>query len=269
MPSLSREIRFTVNPFSSNRLKGANSYCSSPSGEGLGLFFGLWVEVGGDVDADTGFVVNLVDIDRLVRLNVVPVFVEKICEKYRNGREVSFCDIVELLKYSAQILKDKFSPQKLLSLKLFLNPYRTLRYLTESEKVIYYSEKFEFAAMHRLWNSSFSDEKNFRIFGKCANPNGHGHNYIAEVTAAVECGTEFEFGSFQKVVDENFISILDHKNLNADVEYFRTANPTLENITRFGWKVLKDRIVPARLHRIKVWENNRAFCSYEGEAESQ
>jgi 6-pyruvoyltetrahydropterin/6-carboxytetrahydropterin synthase len=265
MPSLSREIRFTVNPFSVNRLDGANSYCCRPSGEGLGIFLSIWVEISGRVNNSTGFVVNLVDIDRLVRSGVVPIFIDKISGNYRQGLEIKFIDLCRLLKSACQALEGKFEPQRLTSMTLCLNPYRTVKYLLESHKVIYYSEKFEFAAMHRLWNSEFSDEKNLRIFGKCANPNGHGHNYIAEVTVAVDSDKGFEFGQFQKIVEANFVSRLDHKNLNADVDFFKRANPTLENITKYGWEMLEKKFKDARLQKITVWENNRAFCTYEGE----
>ena len=265
MQSLSREIRFTVNPFAQRQIEGSNSYCSRPSGNGLGVFLSLWVELYGDVDSDTGFVINLVDIDRIVRSVAVPLFTQSICESYAVGQDLSCNELYHLLKRSAQTLSYSFGTQRLESLVLALNPYRTIKYLKEYENLMYYSEKFEFAAMHRLWNPGFSDEKNRLVFGKCANPNGHGHNYIAEITVSLPSDASFEFGTFQSVVDENFIGLVDHKNLNADVEYFEDTNPTLENITRYGWKSLENRFANAKLDTITVWENNRAFCTYRGE----
>ena len=85
--------------------------------------------------------------------------------------------------------------------------------------MVYFSEKFEFAAMHKLWNEQFSEKKNFEVFGKCANPAGHGHNYIIEVTVK-RTGEQagLSIGQFERIVDQEFIKLVDHKNLNVDVK---------------------------------------------------
>ena len=130
-----------------------------------------------------------------------------------------------------------------------------------------YTEKFEFSSMHKLWNDTFSEEKNFEVFGKCANPAGHGHNYILE--AAVEVpqlhgnkeltGWEIDF---QRTVKERFIDLVDHKNLNVDVAGFENLNPTVENLAFFAWKSLSGQFKGVKLSKITVWENDRTYCSY-------
>lgn len=129
--------------------------------------------------------------------------------------------------------------------------------------MFYFSEKFEFAASHTLWNTKFSERENFKIFGKCANKRGHGHNYIVEVTIKKpSSGKPIIACDYERIVDENFISIVDHKNLNADVDFFEKANPTVENIAAFAFKSLKGKFGAAKLDCVTVWENDRTFCTY-------
>ena len=131
--------------------------------------------------------------------------------------------------------------------------------------MVYISEKFEFAAMHKLWNASFSEQENLRIFGKCANPNGHGHNYLLEVTMKKRSEEEIDFCHFEKIVDENLIQLLDHKNINLDIPHFEEINPTMENIAKFAWNTLVDKFQHGQLSCITVWESDRTSCSYYGE----
>ena len=127
-----------------------------------------------------------------------------------------------------------------------------------------FSEKFEFSAMHQLWNDKFDDEKNSELFGKCANLAGHGHNYILEVS--VEKTTESKDdrwnSEFEKDVKEHFLDLVDHKNLNVDVAEFESLNPTVENLSFLAWQKLEKKLKNAKLHKVVVWENDRTYCSY-------
>jgi len=135
----------------------------------------------------------------------------------------------------------------------------------EDCKMIYFSEKFEFAATHKLWNEQFSSQCNFEVFGKCANPNGHGHNYVVEVTVKLPTDKDnFRIGEFEKIVDNELIKLLDHKNLNLDVDEFSKTNPTVENIATFAWSKLAGKFGEAKLHCITVWETDKTCCSYYG-----
>jgi 6-pyruvoyltetrahydropterin/6-carboxytetrahydropterin synthase len=245
---------------------GFNSYASKPSGEGVGIFFELAVELLGEVDADTGFVVNVLDIDKKVRKFVVPIFAERVRKQFRRGEHIDLPEIAELLELSKRKLASKFGEAAVNKLSLSLNPFRKVEINCEDWKMVYFSEKFEFAATHTLWNNRFSNKRNLEIFGKCANPTGHGHNYIIEITVKMPTGeSRFRTGNFEKVVNDELIKRVDHKNLNVDVPEFSKTNPTVENIAIFAWNRLSSRFSRAVLHCVTVWETDKTFCLYCGE----
>jgi len=262
---LTRQIRFSINPFLPEESEGFNSYASKPAGEGLSLFFELSVTLVGEVEPATGFVANVLDIDKAVRESVVPIFAERIRERFRGGEYIGFFKIAELLTSAWGQLADKFGTARLGELNLALNPFRKAGVDCEDSKMIYFSEKFEFAATHRLWNEDFSQEHNLQIFGKCANPAGHGHNYVVEVTVKTPTGSNgFRIGDFERVVNSELIELVDHKNLNAEVAEFGKTNPTVENIAVFAWDKLVGKFGQAGLHCVTVWETDKTYCSYYG-----
>ena len=265
MNKLTRLVRFSINPFLSEDEDGFNSYASKPAGNGLAIFLELSVELTGKIDSATGFIINVTQIDKKVRKFAIPVFAERIKNNFQNAKHINLADITQLLKSSWEKLADKFGSAKLSGLKLSLNPFRKVAIDSRDCDMIYFSEKFEFAATHKLWNDSFSEERNFDLFGKCANPSGHGHNYILEVTVKTPaCENGFSSVEFEKTIDENFIKVVDHKNLNIDVAEFAKSNPTVENITSFAWKKLAAQFQKAKLHCITVWETDKTYCSYYG-----
>ncbi len=263
MHKAGRQVRFSINPFLPRDSLGFNSFASRPAGEGLSIFFELCVEVAGEIEPTTGFVINVIDIDKSVREYVVPIFAERIREAFRQGRHIGFLEIAELLRSAWGQLADKFGSARLSKLSLKLNPFRRLTVDCEDFEMIYFSEKFEFAATHKLWNDNFSDERNFEVFGKCANPAGHGHNYVVEVTIKRPTGGNgFCIGDFERIVDDELIKVVDHKNLNADVAEFSKTNPTVENIAAFAWKRIAGKFGEASLHCVTVWETDKTYCSY-------
>jgi len=269
MHKAGRQVRFSINPFLPRDSLGFNSFASRPAGEGLSIFFELYVEVAGEVEPATGFVVNVIDIDKGVGEYVVPIFAERIREDFRQGRHIGFFEIAELLRSAWGQLADKFGSARLSKLSLKLNPFRKVMIDSKDFEMIYFSEKFEFAATHKLWNDDFSEERNFEVFGKCANPTGHGHNYVVEVTIKRPAGGNgFCIGDFERIVDDELIKVVDHKNLNADVAEFRKTNPTVENIAAFAWDKLVGKFGAVRqnagLHCVTVWETDKTYCSYYG-----
>ena len=265
MHKLVRSVRFSVNPFLEEDTVGANSFCSKPCGQGLAVFFELTVGLVGEVDDETGFFVNVVEIDKAVRRYVVPIFGTAVRGSYGRGEHIGFERICGLLKSSYEVLSDKFKAGYVVELSLALNPFRKISVDCEDWKMFYISEKFEFAAMHKLWNEEFSEERNFEVFGKCANPSGHGHNYVVEVAVKMAgSGAEFGIGEFEGIVDRELISLIDHKNLNVDVDFFSSAIPTVENIALFSWDRLFGKFDGAVLHAISVWETDKTCCSYYG-----
>jgi len=264
---LVRQVRFAINPFGKSTDLGANSYCAKPTATGLALFFSLWVELKGNANKDTGFVVNVSDIDKIVRNKAVGIF-DKFVKNHSNS---SFEQIGQLLGKVWQTIEKDFLPvlrhgsvqAKLNYLAVELMPARKLGIKEREGDMLYFSEKFEFSASHTLWNKKFSDDKNSKVFGKCANKYGHGHNYIVEVTVKKPTkGKSLKAIEFEKIVEKEFIRTVDHKNLNADVKHFKKVNPTVENIAEFAFKKLSNKFKPFELHCVTVWENDRTFCSF-------
>lgn len=126
--------------------------------------------------------------------------------------------------------------------------------------MILLTKKFDFSASHRLFKPELTDDENSRIFGKCSNPNGHGHNYILEVTVKgninPDTGYVMDIGELKKIVLDEIISKVDHKNLNEDVDFLKGINPTSENIVRQFWKIMFNKINSGetKLYSIKLYE---------------
>ncbi len=134
---------------------------------------------------------------------------------------------------------------------------------------IYVTRKAHFAAAHRLYNPNFSEQKNNEIFGLCNNPNFHGHNYNLEVTVIgepdPETGYVIDLKKLKEIVAKNVLNLVDHKNLNLEVEFLRGINPTAENICVAIWNQLRDKISNGSLYSIKLYESERNFIEYKGE----
>ena len=134
--------------------------------------------------------------------------------------------------------------------------------------MIYITRKLEFCASHRLFNPEYSDEKNAQVFGLCNNPNGHGHNYVMEVTVRgevhPETGMVLDLKALKKLVNEEIILKVDHKNLNVDVPFLKDIIPTAENLAIQFWEVLESRLESGQLHEIKLYESERNFVIYRG-----
>ena len=230
------------------------------------MFFTLWVELQDSADKDTGFVVNVSDIDRIVRQKGIVIFDNFIKDKFRLKEQITFEQIGQLLNKVWKTIEKDFLPAKVNSLFVELMPARKLGIKENGGNMLYFSEKFEFAASHTLWNDKFSDEENEKVFGKCANKCGHGHNYIVEATIKKpKEGESLKAGDFESVVEKEFIRLVDHKNLNVDVGHFKKVNPTVENIAEFAFRSLAGKLKPLELDCITVWENDRTFCSFRAD----
>ncbi len=265
MVRLGRLVRFSIDPFRDEDSRGYNSYASKPPGEGLGLFLELAVELVGPAAPDTGLLVNVSDIDRAVRRFAVPVFVEQIRGHLCRGESIGLPVVAQMLRSAGDCLSGKFDAAHVDRLTLQLNPFRKLAMNTQKPDVVYFSEKFEFAATHKLWNDRFSERQNVAVFGKCANPSGHGHNYLVEVTIEGPAeGPGLGIGEFERIVEVQLMQLVDHKNLNLDVPAFQQKTPTVEHIACFAWERLAGRFGAARLHSVTVWESDRTWCSYYG-----
>jgi 6-pyruvoyltetrahydropterin/6-carboxytetrahydropterin synthase len=135
--------------------------------------------------------------------------------------------------------------------------------------MVYITRRETFAAAHRLFKEGLSDEENFEMFGKCSNPNWHGHNYTLEVVVAgeVDPGTGFvlDIKQLKDLIHEFVISKVDHKNLNVDTDFMRGLIPTSENITMAIWKQLVDKIPSGKLYSVKLYETENNYFEYRGD----
>ena len=126
-----------------------------------------------------------------------------------------------------------------------------------------------FSSSHRLYNPNFSDEENEKVFGKCSNLNGHGHNYVLEVVVAGEIdpqtGYLIDLKVLKGIIQENVIRKIDHRNLNMDVDFLAGKIPTAENIAVSIWNQLVNRIPSGKLHSIKLYETENNYVEYKGE----
>lgn len=129
--------------------------------------------------------------------------------------------------------------------------------------------KEHFNAAHRLNNPNWSDEKNQKIFGKCNNPNYHGHNYdlIVKVTGEVDADTGYvmDMKVLSDLIKERVLNRFDHKNLNLDTEEFTDLNPTAENIAVVIFNLLREKIDPDKKLKIKLYETERNYVEYPAE----
>ena len=136
--------------------------------------------------------------------------------------------------------------------------------------MMYVTRREHFSSGHRLFNPDWSDERNSEVFGKCNNPAGHGHNYYVEVTVAGEVDPEtgyvVDLKQLKQTILERVIAKVDHRNLNVDVDFLRGVIPTAENIAIGIWKQLVDQIPQGKLFQIRLYETEKNFVDYRGEA---
>jgi 6-pyruvoyltetrahydropterin/6-carboxytetrahydropterin synthase len=131
------------------------------------------------------------------------------------------------------------------------------------------SRRFDFSSSHRYYREEWSEEENTRVFGLCALPNGHGHNYTLEVAVAGD--PDAETGMVINLVDlksavNGVLEQFDHKHLNLDTPYFSDRIPTTENLATVLWELIAEALGRVPLHRIRLYETDDLFVEYYGEA---
>lgn len=145
--------------------------------------------------------------------------------------------------------------------------------------MVYLTRRYRFSAAHRLHNDALSPEENRRVYGKCDNPYGHGHNYVLDVTVGGEIdpatGMIYDLGELDATVERQVLERFDHTNLNLDVEDFRTVVPTTENLCLGIYHLLqgklpvRDRWPSARLERVRLEETSSNFFEYSGDRDGE
>ncbi len=135
--------------------------------------------------------------------------------------------------------------------------------------MLYITKKVHFSASHRLFNPSFTNEKNDEIYDKCNNYYGHGHNYVLEVTVRglpnPETGYVIDLKKLKRILNETIVDKVDHKHLNFDVDFLKGVITSVENLAVIFWNLLKEEIKEAELFRIRLFETENSFVEYFGE----
>jgi 6-pyruvoyltetrahydropterin/6-carboxytetrahydropterin synthase len=136
--------------------------------------------------------------------------------------------------------------------------------------MVYLTRRAEFSAAHYYHNPQLSAEENQRIFGKCNNPNGHGHNYTLEVTVKGQVdrrsGFVVDLKQLKGVLHREVLDAMDHRFLNKEVPEFVTRIPTTENIALTIWQRLAPKLKQAQLHRVRIYETPDLFVDFYGES---
>ena len=135
--------------------------------------------------------------------------------------------------------------------------------------VLYLTRRATFCASHRLHATGLGDSENQKLFGKCNHANGHGHNYVLEVTLKVpidsRTGLTMNLVELKRVIEASVLEKVDHKHLNLDVPEFKSLNPTTENVAVVAWNWLQAALPKGTLHEIKIRETENNFVTYRGE----
>jgi 6-pyruvoyltetrahydropterin/6-carboxytetrahydropterin synthase len=135
--------------------------------------------------------------------------------------------------------------------------------------IVTVTRRMTFNAAHRVHNPALSDLENARLFGKCNNPNWHGHNYVLEISVRGPVddttGYVMDLAHLREVAHREVIEKVDHRNLNIDVDFMHGVIPTTENLAVACWRILAPALEPAQLQRIRLWESENNMVESTGE----
>lgn len=224
----------------------------------------LEASVVGTVVLQSGMVVNIKDIDLILKNSVVTAFGQKSL----NDEVPEFANIVPTLENFIQVIRRKIEPDlpaevQLKHLKLIETEdlYAELQ-IDEEKDTMTLTRTYEFAAAHRLHSDSLSLEENLSLFGKCNNEHGHGHNYVVEVTVTgavdPETGMMVDICELDRIVNESVIDRYDHKNLNVEVPELQGKVTTSEVIAQSIFDSLQQRL-GTLLFRVRLYETARSW----------
>ena len=243
-----------------------NKWAGTVCGDPVGAYHAIRIVVEGPVDEHTGYSCDIGKLELLIRRHVVRGLTAAGVSTPCPG----LSDVAgTLLAAFTPAAADTPKSIRLVSLRLDLSPHTYLSVESKEPTMVNLTQSFEFSAAHVLRCPDFTDEANRRTFGKCGNPNGHGHNYVLQVTISGTPdsgkGTVIDLPHLDRVVRERVIEPLDHKNLNIECPEFASLNPTVENIARVIWDRLVNVLGPRTLSAVRVWETPKTFAEYTGQ----
>jgi 6-pyruvoyltetrahydropterin/6-carboxytetrahydropterin synthase len=268
MIRLTREVRFSVDRDWAGHIEFTrpvtNSWGGWPSSVGLVPYLRLRATIAGEPAPLTGYLCNISLLDQLLREHAIPHAADEL---QRHGWRRSAEQLLSAVWKRVAPCTPDHAP--LARLELLTTPFLRYAVVREEPEMVQLTQQFEFAAAHRLHCPQLGDEENRRIFGKCNNPHGHGHNYLVEITVSgvpdEKTGAVLPLPRFEQIVSERVINVLDHKHLNEDTEQFRELNPSVENIAKAIWGMLADHVAPAKLRSVRVYETPKTWADYAGD----
>ncbi|MCI0630687.1 MAG: 6-carboxytetrahydropterin synthase [Phycisphaerales bacterium] len=261
---LRRTVRFSVALADARRADDTarhNSFAGWPSMFGIGAYYEIEVVCRGEPDASTGYLLNISQIDQAVRISCLPVIEQAVRHRPHAHPGSVLASLLPPLQQALGTHVD--------SILWRLTPYYSVAMTSSDADRVSISQHFEFSASHRLHVDSLSERRNIEIFGKCNNPNSHGHNYRLQPVVSVALNSVqgqpgLTLSQIERIVDQTVIKRFDHKHLNLDTAEFAQLNPSVENITRVCYTLLAGPIaaVGGRLERVTVWETEKTSCTF-------
>ena len=233
--------------------------CTQPMGHGHNYV--LYVSMLGELDR-YGMVLNLSDVKQVIKREVT----QPLDFSHLNEGWPEFSQTLPTTENLARVIWQRLAPHlPLVNIQLFEHPQLWADYEGKGMEA-YLTVGTHFSAAHRLALNSLTYEENCEIYGKCARPNGHGHNYHLEVTVKGEIdprtGMLVDLVALEKVLEDMVVEPLDHTFLNKDIPYFAEVVPTAENIAVYIASILKEPIINlgAELHKVKLIESPNNSC---------
>lgn len=239
--------------------------CSNQNGHGHD--YSLEVMVKGQLNKQSGIVVNITDIDKVMKEFIGEKLDGKLLNKENEYFRTNLPTTENLVTYIWNGIENKIENCQLHKIKLKENPY--LYTVKEADSMVQLTRKYHFSSAHRLHSYSLSDKENLDIFGKCNNIYGHGHNYYLEVTVKGKpdpvTGMVTDITGLDDLVEKEILNKFDHKHLNLDTDLFNEINPTSENVTVVTWNLLHSKV--PNLYKIGLYETEKNYFEYYGPSE--
>jgi 6-pyruvoyltetrahydropterin/6-carboxytetrahydropterin synthase len=265
MVELGRTVRLSLNRGPAGAAAAApphNSFSAWPAMRGLGSFYQVHVTCRGEIDPVTGYAADIKDIDHAVRTMILPA----LHAAAPRGAAAGLGAVLRRLLHALQAGLDR----EVTAVRLELSPFYHLEIRSQDMAHLLVRQQFEFSAAHRLNVPRLSAAANRRLFGRCNNPSGHGHNYRLEVVVRGPIdrrGRVVPVEALDALVDKEVLRRLDHKHLNLDVPAFARLIPSVENIATViaGLLAHPVRRLGAELEEVSVWETSKTVCTWRAE----
>jgi 6-pyruvoyltetrahydropterin/6-carboxytetrahydropterin synthase len=228
---------------------------------GHGHNYTLHVAMLGELD-EYGMVLNLSEVKHTIKQEVTG----QLDYSFLNDAWAEFRETLPTTENMARVIWQKLAPHlPIVNIRLYEHPLLWADY-QGNDMEAFLSVSTHFSAAHRLARTDLTMEENSAIYGKCARPNGHGHNYHLEVMVKGQIdprtGMAIDLGKLQAAINEQIIEPMDHTFLNKDVSYFEKVVPTAENIAFYICQMLEPQVkaLGAQLHKIKLYESPNNSC---------